>query len=418
MNPEIEDEELLLSIAIIVAAKVVQNNRFMQQILISERPIRSPSLYRQRWQSDYLTNLAIREDTFVSEYRLTPQAFDRLLHTLEPYLQVDNHMSQLAMSRTGSAFISKASRVAVTLIILAGGRVIEAMRTHGIAKTSAHVIFYDVINAINSAGDLAIICDNSPNALAFRAEGFKARSTMGLFNFATGAIDGLAITIKAPSREETRNQLRFRSGSKNKYCLNMQGVCDANCRFIAMSCMHAGSTNDVQAFETCHLKNANETQVEPYHWVGDAAYTSTNTMMVPYTGVNLHVTNPELDSFNFWQSQIRITIERCFGIFVRRWGIFWKSLSHKLGNVANIVHACCRLHNFCIDNSQIILNNSYTPPALVAVDENGILTNAEWRRDRHVGVIRSDGVRVGNALAELLVEIIRERGLYHSRSHH
>ena len=97
----------------------------------------------------------------------------------------------------------------------------------------------------------------------------------------------------------------------------MQGVCDARGKFIAVTCKHVGSTNDIQAFETSNLIELNIRQQHPYHWVGDAIYTDTRTLMSPYPGVNLHETDPLKESFNFILSQLRITIERVFGMFVQ-----------------------------------------------------------------------------------------------------
>ena len=34
--------------------------------------VRSPSIFRKRWDSEYLVDLAIRENSFITEYRLNP----------------------------------------------------------------------------------------------------------------------------------------------------------------------------------------------------------------------------------------------------------------------------------------------------------------------------------------------------------
>jgi hypothetical protein len=51
------------------------------------------------------------------------------------------------------------------------------------------------------------------------------------------------------------------------------------------------------------------------------------------------------------QSQVRITIERALGIFVRRFSMFWKPLQFRLQLVTKIVEACSRLHNCCISHN-------------------------------------------------------------------
>ena len=63
--------------------------------------------------------------------------------------------------------------------------------------------------------------------------------------------------------------------------------------------------------------------------------------MTPYLGIQLHIIAPHKEAFNFFHSQLRITIERCFGVFIRRWGIFWRALSFvDVGFVAEIDCAC------------------------------------------------------------------------------
>jgi hypothetical protein len=95
-------------------------------------------------------------------------------------------------------------------------------------------------------------------------------------------------------------------------CINMQGVCASDETFSAEVCKHVGSTNDADCFETCSLKEKNEFLPFPYHWNGDPAYTLTEQLMVPFPGINLHI-----------HSQVRILIERVFGMFIQCWGIFW-----------------------------------------------------------------------------------------------
>jgi hypothetical protein len=138
--------------------------------------------------------------------------------------------------------------------------------------------------------------------------------------------------------------------------------------------------------------------------VGDAAYVDSAFMITPYIGINLHITHPPKDWFNYWQSQIRITIERCFGIFVARWGIFWQPLQYKLEDIVEIVQACCRLHNFATKYQLPIIHDV---PIHASRDENGVLRDSGWRNVRPFE--ESFNIRSGsNALKEnLLCEITR-----------
>ena len=78
-----------------------------------------------------MRDLATRESSFVAEYRLDPSSFDILSGMLEMDLRVDERMSQIS---TSSGAISTNSRLGSALIILAGGRRIECMRTHGVSS--------------------------------------------------------------------------------------------------------------------------------------------------------------------------------------------------------------------------------------------------------------------------------------------
>ena len=60
--------------------------------LVGLKRMRSAPIYRQRWQESYLRNLAVRENSFLTEYRLNPSSFDLLVNMLEPALKVDSDM--------------------------------------------------------------------------------------------------------------------------------------------------------------------------------------------------------------------------------------------------------------------------------------------------------------------------------------
>ena len=70
---------------------------------------------------------------------------------------------------------------------------------------------------------------------------------------------------------------------KKTFGVNIQGVCDANIKFTAVSCKHNGSTNDSIAFDMSNLKDINNSLPFPFHWCSDPAYTLTNTKMLILT---------------------------------------------------------------------------------------------------------------------------------------
>ena len=68
-------------------------------------------------------------------------------------------------------------------------------------------------------------------------------------------------------------------------------------------------------------------------------------MSVPLKGIVGQYDN----AYNFYCSQLRITIERAFGVLVHRWATLRRPLTCPLSKVGPLVMCLCRLHNFCID---------------------------------------------------------------------
>jgi hypothetical protein len=69
-------------------------------------------------------------------------------------------------------------------------------------------------------------------------------------------------------------------------------------------------------------------------------------MSIPIPGTN--ITQAE-DAYNFYFSQLRITIERAFGILVHRFGVLRAPLSISIKKVPPMIMCLMRLHNYCID---------------------------------------------------------------------
>eukprot|EP00961_Rhodomonas_salina_P134656 1811299-Rhodomonas_salina.1 len=84
----------------------------------------------------------------------------------------------------------------------------------------------------------------------------------------------------------------------------------------------------------------------PFYIVADTEYTGFTGIVCPYAGTNL--TTYE-DSLNFHVSQVRIDIECAFWMLYQLWGILWRGLRCRLGEVTKVIEACMLLHNYCID---------------------------------------------------------------------
>jgi hypothetical protein len=127
----------------------------------------------------------------------------------------------------------------------------------------------------------------------------------------------------------------------------MQGVCDASCRFIGFSCNTSGSTSDYVAFKHSNCYRTWQHVPTPFYYVGDCAYPLSPSCIIPFVGSLL----PENeDNFNFYHSQLRITVERAFGIFVNVFRIFHTPLQFSISTTCDVVEACVKLHNYRINS--------------------------------------------------------------------
>lgn len=83
--------------------------------------------------------------------------------------------------------------------------------------------------------------------------------------------------------------------------------------------------------------------------VGDPAYPLSDQLITSFTGVSPDSNQGAKDDFNYFHSQVRITIERLFGQMVNKWGILWQPMRFRLKNIFLAVDTVLRLHNFCIN---------------------------------------------------------------------
>lgn len=104
--------------------------------------------------------------------------------------------------------------------------------------------------------------------------------------------------------------------------------------------------------------------------------------MVPLKGPQKYI--QENDAFNFYLSQLRIKIEQAFGFLTNKWRILRKSLGSNINAAVKLLHACSKLHNFCI-NERISLNEQ--EEVIDLNDEETIFISASNTR---LGYVPSD----------------------------
>ena len=138
----------------------------------------------------------------------------------------------------------------------------------------------------------------------------------------------------------------------------MQGVADANCRFLAVDVGARGKQSDggvlsESAFYQClqndqfslpvSQKLPNSEKVLPLVILGDEAYPLQTNIMRPFPRANL---TEEKTVFNYRLSR---AVECAFGIMSGKFRILGKAIETKIDTVDIIVKAVCVLHNMILD---------------------------------------------------------------------
>lgn len=107
----------------------------------------------------------------------------------------------------------------------------------------------------------------------------------------------------ADCHEMKTGDARFHCSRKGKYGFNLQGVCDAHCRFTAMWVKNPGASSDFLSFIRSDLYQKLEHDKllkDGLVLFGDSAYVSNEYMVTPYRKTR---DGPKGD-FNYFQSQV------------------------------------------------------------------------------------------------------------------
>ena len=136
-------------------------------------------------------------------------------------------------------------------------------------------------------------------------------------------------SLHKPRKKELGNSVDIRAYRNRKGCFAMIALaaCNSQCKFVFFNCRWTGSTNDAFAIRQCKggrilmgtslvETDRSSKQLPPgFYGVGDDAFVNCNTLLTPWSGVQLTMYQ---DSFNYHLSAMRQCIERAFGLYMRR----------------------------------------------------------------------------------------------------
>lgn len=289
-----------------------------------------------------------RDSEFRRYYRMSRSTFAALVSLLRSSLQRNEDMA-----RRGSAgVISPEVRLAITIRILAGGDIGDLMLLFQVGASTCGSVFRETISAIVSNKDLKLPgLPATQTEILKSAHGFKhSRKRPSPLYGCIGAVDGIAMKICKPPDDCYPREYYSRKGF---YAISVQAVVDSSYRFLCFSARCPGSTHDSTAYNISSIATFLQSGGLPFpFWIaGDEAYSCTNNLLTPFSS---SIARPETyeDSFNFFQSSLRLHVEQAFGLLVSKWRILRSGMDFALNNSYLTIAALFVLHNWCIDNRE------------------------------------------------------------------
>jgi hypothetical protein len=283
---------------------------------------------------------------WIQYYKMPYSRYLELVEELTPYIKREdtNYREAIAPKKVVAAVLFRLSR---------GHQDADVANRFGLGKKT--VSYYTKAVCAALSGPLF------PNYIS-TPEGERLRSTLDSFktvckisNFA-GAIDGSHIKL---SRKPRRVAISGDYWSRHDFfSVLLQGICDAKKMFWDVCIKALGGTHDATHLRDSdlwsRLKGGVEILQEPAltiigvlvkpYIVGDSAYPISGQLLKPFNAKARGTA--EQNAFDKELRKGRVTIENAFGMLKGRWQIL-KNLNVEVSSAADVIVACCVLHNIC-----------------------------------------------------------------------
>jgi hypothetical protein len=210
---------------------------------------RNPPVAEQRLDWAEHRDLEVARGLFRRMYRMDLDQFEQLVSLLRASLTVNEIM---ALNRSVAGAIIPELRLHCLLRWLAGGSYLDIVSKVNIHPSTFYPIVWSTCEAICACEQLGFFFPNSVAMASEIARGFESISTDGVVNGCIGAIDGWLMPIKVPPAR-FHNVTAYFSGHYQRYGLNVQAICDHQCRFLWLAIAAPGGQPDINAFRRTNL---------------------------------------------------------------------------------------------------------------------------------------------------------------------
>jgi len=302
---------------------------------------RAKAVLQQRCQWNRFVMINQDLPLFCRHLRMSYDSFLKLLHQIRTHLpEPDQKMAGLR----GGVIIPELQLYA-TLQYLAGGSYSDICFFCGISRSSFYKVMWDTIPALNKV--ITVTFPASAEECAIITTSFEKVNYSSVISNCVGVLDGYLLPIVTPCKKHAKNVRSYFSGHYQKYGINIQACCDAQCQFTFLGIGGPGVTKDRTAIKDSELADSIEQLPLAYICIADCAYQPTEKV-IPIFGGDLAL-NKDNDNFNSFALQLHIRIEMAFGLMTRKWGILQRPLSNSLLSIKHLICAISRLHNYCIN---------------------------------------------------------------------
>lgn len=146
---------------------------------------------------------------------------------------------------------------------------------------------------------------------------------------------------------------------KGYFSINVQVVCDAKLKIRDIIARWPGSVHDCTIFNNSHLcADFERGAYRNYLLLGDSGYYNKNYLLTPVLQPQTHAE----EAYNKSQISTRNTVERCFGLWKRRFPCLEKGITlRKTTTLLQVIVATAVLHNMCIELDDVEPLHDFQP---------------------------------------------------------
>ncbi|KAK4887449.1 hypothetical protein RN001_003720 [Aquatica leii] len=212
----------------------------------------------------------------------------------------------------------------------------------GVSKTTACINIKQVSEAIAMLRPRYI---KMPSADRDKREVIAKFYDIAQFPCVMGAIDCTHIRLQSPGG----NKAEHFCNRKGYFSWNVQVVCDVELYIRDIVIRWPGSSHDSHIFNSSRIKTTFASgNIGNSVLLGDSWYANTNYLLTPIADV----TTPTQNLYNESQIRTRNTVERCFGVWKRRFPVLSLGMRVSLRKSEAIIAATAVLHNIAIEEKK------------------------------------------------------------------